>query len=86
MMKKVLHRMRKCGVDINAVARDLDIGRGTLDAILEMAVREGHVEKASAASGCGGCPLSSRCGVKPSQYDEMKMYVLTPRGKKYAGS
>ncbi len=86
MLKDVLRKMREGGTDINSIARDLDIERGTFEAILKMAVREGYVEKASAASGCGGCPLSSRCGAKPSQYDEMKIYVLTSKGEKYASS
>lgn len=85
MMKKILHRMREGSVDINAMARDLGIRRDTLDAILEMAVWEGYLEKASATSSYSTCFLSGRCGVDPSECDKMEMYILTPEGEKYAG-
>lgn len=77
--------MRKGGVDINVVARDLDIGRGTLDAILEMGVREGYLEKAGAAPSCSGCFLLGKCGMDPHGREKTEMYVLTPKGEKYAG-
>jgi len=83
-MRKILRRMREGSGDINAVARDLGIGRGTLDAILEMAVREEYAGKADVSSGCGGCLLSGKCEVEPSQCDKIGMYVLTPKGEKYA--
>jgi len=82
-MRKLLHRMREGGADINAVAQDLGIGRGTLDAILEMAVREGYLEKASIRSNCGGCPLHGTCGVEPSECDKTEMYIVTPKGEKF---
>lgn len=84
-MRKLLHRMRKGSADINAIARDLDIRRGTLEAILEMAVRGGYLEKANAASSCGACFLSGRCGVDPSECNKTEIYILTPEGKKYGG-
>ena len=64
MLKDVLRRMREGSADIDSIARDLDIGRGTLDAILEMGIREGYLEKTSAAPGCGGCFLRDKCGMR----------------------
>ena len=39
MLKDVLCRMREGSADIDSIARDLNIGRGILDAILEMGIR-----------------------------------------------
>ncbi len=85
MLKDVLLKMREGSADIDSIARDLDIDRGTLDAILEMAVREGYVEKASATPSCAGCFLRGKCGTDPRGREKTEMYVLTPEGEKYAG-
>lgn len=85
MLKDVLQKMRRGATDIDSIARDLGIGRGTLDAILEMAVRERYLEKAGTTSSCGACFLGSRCKVKPSECSNTEMYIVTPQGKKYAG-
>lgn len=85
MIRKLLHRMREGSADINTMARDLGIGRGTLDAILEMAVRERYLEKASAAPSCSSCFLRGKCGMDPHEREKSEMYVLTLKGEKYAG-
>ncbi len=85
MLKDVLRRMREGSTDIDSIARDLDIGRGTLDAILEMGIREGYLEKTSAAPSCGGCFLRDKCGMGFHGRERTEMYVLTPKGEEYAG-
>lgn len=83
MIRKLLHRMREGGADINAMTRDLGIGRGTLDAILEMAIMEGYLKKVSIRSNCGGCPLRGTSGVEPSECDKTEIYIVTPEGEKF---
>lgn len=85
MMKKVLSRVGKGGVDIDKLAQGLDIGMGTLNAILEMSVARGYIEKVDVSSSCSGCPLSSECKMKLSDCDKTEVYVLTPKGEKYVG-
>lgn len=84
MLKNVLRKMLEGSTDIDSIARDLDIGRGTLDAILHMAIRDGYIEKASATPSCGGCFLRGKCGMDPHGLEKTEMYVLTPKGEKYA--
>ena len=85
MLKDVLRKMRKGSTDVDSIARDLDIGHGTLDAILEMGIREGYLEKTSATPSCEGCFLRGKCGMDPHGREKTEMYVLTPKGEKYAG-
>ena len=83
VLKDVLQKVQKGGPDIDSMAQELGIGRGTLDAVLEMAVREGYLEKASATPCCSGCPLGGMCKTKSSGRGGIRMYALTPDGEKY---
>ena len=84
MIRKILRRMMEGG-DINSIARDLGIERGTLDAILEMAVRGGYLEKVDVSSSCNACFLHRTCRIEPPECDKTEMYIITPKGERYAG-
>jgi hypothetical protein len=72
------------GGDLNAVARDFDMTRETLGAILEMSIREGYLKKVDVRF-CGACPLGGMCKVEPSECDKTRIYIVTPKGEEYAG-
>ena len=76
-MKKILLRIREGGGGtINDIAKELDMSIPTLQAMIDFMENRGYLEKIS--TGCGGCPLSSKCAAK---YDSTtKMYTLTPSG------
>lgn len=81
MLGKILQRVRESSGGINSIAQDLDIGKGTLDAVLEVAVERGYMKKIHISSSCGGCALSKQCNVKPSECDKTKVYFLTRKGE-----
>jgi len=83
VLKDVLQKVQEGSPDIDSIARELGIGRGTLDAVLEMAVREGYLEKASATPCCSGCPLGGMCKTESSGCEGIRMYALTSDGEKY---
>ena len=82
MIKKMLLLMGK-GLDVEAIAKKLGIARGTIEAVLESAVREGYLERVRLPSGCSGCPLYRACRVEGVQSGGGVMYILTPRGEEY---
>jgi len=85
MIKKVLRRIREGG-EMSTVARDLGLERGTLQAILEMAVKEGYVEKVEPALGCANCSFWKTCVQRGEQAEKARMYVLTPKGEEFANT
>ena len=85
MIKKVLRRIREGG-EMGAVARDLGLKRGTLQAILEMAVREGYVEKVEPVSGCTNCSFWKSCVRRGGRAEKASMYVLTLKGEEFANT
>ncbi|MFW5933062.1 MAG: hypothetical protein ACOCSH_02850 [Candidatus Hadarchaeota archaeon] len=80
MMKKVLKLLDEGSGNTDSLARDLDVGRGTIEAVLEMATREGYVEKTEICNGCSNCPLGDKCGRNISESNSVEIYTLTPKG------
>jgi len=85
MMKKVLRRIRE-GSEMGTVARDLGLERDTLQAILEMAVREGYLEKVEPVSRCTNCFFWKGCVQRGGQAEKARTYVLTPKGEESAST
>lgn len=83
MIKRILQRVKEdCG-SVNLLARDLDSGRETVEAILERAVREKYLERVSISSDCSTCPIGSKCEGELSKCDGVEMYILTSKGREY---
>ena len=74
-MKKILLRIREGGGTINDIAKELDMSIRVLQARIEFMENRGYLEEVD--TGCGGCPLSSKCSVGDPA---IKMYALTPKG------
>ncbi len=60
MLRKVLKLLDKKSGNTDSLARDLNVGRGTIEAVLEMAVREGYLEKTEICNDCSNCPLGDK--------------------------
>ncbi len=77
-MEEVLSRIKN-GTTIDTIARDLDMNRSTLLAMIEFLVDEGYLEGVGA--GCSGstsrlCELCRGTNAGP----EMAVYTLTGKG------
>ncbi|MFP4005665.1 MAG: hypothetical protein ACLFUR_02980 [Candidatus Hadarchaeia archaeon] len=86
MMRKVLRSVEKDSSNTDLLARGLDIGRRTVDAILEKAVKEGYAEEINGNTSCNECPLSNICRKTSSECNGLKMYILTSKGREYIKS
>jgi aldehyde:ferredoxin oxidoreductase len=75
-IKEVLSKMGE-GKTVNTISKELDIRESTLRAMLEFTVEQGYLEEIDCESKCMSCPM--KCGMPMN----IKMYMLTKKGKEY---
>ena len=75
-VKEVLLKASAGGITAD-ISKELGIGEPTLRAMLEFMVERGYLEEIDCGIGCPGCPM--KCEVPTN----IKMYILTEKGKGY---
>ena len=77
---EILCQIEKGGT-LDELAKILGMSKSLLVARIEFLVRAGYLCEIHLGNGCGGCANCKSCGV-PSRGDtEMKMYMLTEKGR-----
>ncbi|MFP4655784.1 MAG: FeoC-like transcriptional regulator [Methanohalobium sp.] len=80
-MKQVLSEFvnrNTSSMDMDTIARELDLNKSTLMAITEFLEREGYIETTETQFSCSNCSSCSSCN------SDTKMYRLTLKGKNLA--
>jgi len=78
-MEEILSRI-KGGNTIDTIARDLDMNRSTLMAMIEFLVDEGYLERVDMGCACSTSNLCEQCRGTDTGPD-MVVYTLTPKGE-----
>jgi predicted ArsR family transcriptional regulator len=76
LIKEVLLKVSK-GKTADAISRELDIKKSTFRAMLEFIVSEGYLREIDCENNCVSCPM--KCGTPMN----IKLYMLTKKGKEY---
>ncbi|MEA1907467.1 MAG: FeoC-like transcriptional regulator [Euryarchaeota archaeon] len=77
-MEEVLSRIKN-GTTIDTIARELDMNKSTLLAMIEFLVDEGYLESVGVGCSCATSRLCEQCrGTNAGP--EMAMYTLTGKG------
>jgi aldehyde:ferredoxin oxidoreductase len=76
LIKEVLLKVGK-GKTVDVISGELDIRESTLRAMLEFIVDEGYLEEIDGENNCVSCPMKCRASTN------IKMYMLTNKGKEY---
>ena len=76
LIKDVLLKASE-GKTIADISKELGIGEATLRAMWEFLVESGYVEEIDCGMGCAMCPLKCKAPTN------IKMYILTQKGKEY---
>ena len=80
-IKEVLSGIRD-GSTIDTLARELDMNRFTLLAMVEFLVDTGYLEIVEMRSTCSGC-FGSNCSLENACNSELKVYALTSKGERF---
>ena len=77
-MEEVLSRIEN-GNTIDTIARELDMNKSTLLAMVEFLVDEGYLERVEMRCSCSTRDLCEQCRGTDTG-SEMAVYALTPKG------
>ena len=74
-------RLIEKGGTLDELAKVLDMTKSLLVARIEFLARAGYLCEIRSGNGCGGCANCKSCGVPGGGDTEMKMYMLTEKGR-----
>ena len=80
-MEEVLSRIEN-GTTIRSIARELDMNRSTLRAMIEFMVDEHYLEQADMHCSCSTSNLCEQCRGADTDHG-MAMYMLTSKGLQF---
>ena len=79
--EKILLRIGgRGGGTIDNLAKELDMRKSTVQAMIEFMVHAGYLKEFSCGDGCAGCFMYKKCNISASEGVKMRMYVLTEKG------
>ena len=76
----ILGQIEKGGT-LDELAKVLGMSKSLLVARIEFLVRAGYLSEIRSGNGCSGCANCKSCGVPGGGDTEMKMYLLTEKGR-----
>lgn len=83
MIRKALRLLDRGNCNTSSLALELEVSRGTLNAVLGTALREGYIEKMMVCSDCSNCLLCSNRKEEISEVDKVGTYLLASKGRRY---